>query len=277
MNSASGVLTYKPPAASALSGLSTMTVNYRITATFTAWPVTTTVGYLTITLNNVCMTTKFTAASTQNSIYYEDGSNAAQAITAFTFTLGTLAATDCAVTHTLYYMDPTTGVYTTTAPAFVTGPNATTLALTIQTAAASIATPGDSIASRWIKRVHFNPYSNEYITQEFQIFFVKSVYCKAKTASLIGASTLVLTDYVVGAGARTEPAQFNTNSGEFVTTANDASHCKYTATCGVWDISTQAWVLPGSWSKGGITCDTAGVFTVNIPTTNTNYNPNFTV
>lgn len=62
----------------------------------------------------------------------------------------------------------------------------------------------------------------------------------------------------------------------YVTTANSGSACKYTATCSVFDSSTQSWIGVSSWSKGGISCDTAGIWTVNIPTTNTNYNPSYT-
>jgi hypothetical protein len=64
LGSTTGTLTYKPPPASFLGGLSIMTVNYRLTATFNAWPATTAVQYLTITLNNICMSTLFTSPST---------------------------------------------------------------------------------------------------------------------------------------------------------------------------------------------------------------------
>jgi hypothetical protein len=95
--------------------------------------------------------------------------------------------------------------------------------------------------------------------------------------SLLTTSTLDLTDYIVGSGARTEPSQLNNSGSVFTTGANSASQCQYTATCGIWDESNQKFVTPGSWSKGGITCDTTGVFTINIPDTNTNYNPSFSV
>lgn len=232
LNAASGVLTYTPPPASFLNGLTTMTVNYRLTATFTAWPAKTIVQYLTITLNNICATTAFTAASTQAAYTYEDGSSTTYAFTAFTYTLGALTEAECNLSHAFAYKDASTDVWSTTQPAYVKAgtPDAVTLAFSIETTTASIATSGDTIASRWVQRTHYNPYSKETIKQEFQIFFVKSKFCMAKTASLI-ASSLDLTDYVVGSGARTEPAQFNTNAGMYVTTANGAAACKYTATC----------------------------------------------
>lgn len=64
LNTASGVLTYKPPPASFMNGLTQMNLGFRLTASFDSWPVKTAVQYLTITLNHVCATTKFTAMST---------------------------------------------------------------------------------------------------------------------------------------------------------------------------------------------------------------------
>jgi len=95
--------------------------------------------------------------------------------------------------------------------------------------------------------------------------------------SLLTTPTLVLTDYVVGSGARTEPAQLDNTGSVFTTGANTSTTCQYTATCGIWDESTQKYVSPASWSKGGITCDSTGIFTINIPDTNTDYNPSFVV
>jgi hypothetical protein len=205
LNAASGILTYKSPPASFMNGLTIMTVNCRLTATFVSWPAKTVVQYLTITLNNVCATTSFTAVSTQAAYTYEDGSSATDSITAFTYTLGALTATECALTHTIAFKDASTDTWLTApVPAYVLSSDAATLAFSIKTTTASIATSGDTIASRWVQRTHYNPYSKETIKQEFQIFFVKSKFCMAKTASLI-ASSLDLTDYVVGSGARAEP------------------------------------------------------------------------
>ena len=62
-----------------------------------------------------------------------------------------------------------------------------------------------------------------------------------------------------------------------MTTANTASACNYSATCQIFDASTQTWVLPTAWTKGGITCDATGEWTVNVLTTNTAYNPSTTI
>jgi len=137
---------------------------------------------------------------------------------------------------------------------------------------ATIATDGDSIASRWVKRRHYNPYSGQEIVQELQIFFVKSTFCYTKTAALVSPSTLNLADAIVGT-SKTIPAQLDTNSGMFVTTANDATHCNYSAACQIFDSSTQTWIAVASWTKGGISCDATGQWIVNVPTTNSNYNP----
>ena len=150
------------------------------------------------------------------------------------------------------------------------------LSFTIRTSTASIATAGDITTSRWVKRRHYNPYSGQEIVQEFQIFFYKSLYCRAKTAAVVSPSTLNLANAVVGT-SKTLASQLNTNSGELVTTANDASHCNYSTSCQIFDSSSQSWVALGSWTKGGITCDSTGAWTVNIPTTNTNYNPSTTL
>jgi len=130
-----------------------MTVNYRITATFTAWPATTAVQYLTITLNNVCMTTSFTSLSTQNSFYYQDGSNSADttSATAFTYTLGALTATECNLTSLLKYKDVISDAWTATQPGYVLSPSTTTLAFSVKTATTTIAdSKKDGIASRWV-------------------------------------------------------------------------------------------------------------------------------
>lgn len=77
-------------------------------------------------------------------------------------------------------------------------PNVITLAFTIQTSSVSIATAGDHTASRWVMRRHYNPYSGQEIVQEFEIYFVKSLFCMTKTAALVTTSTLNLSDAVVG-------------------------------------------------------------------------------
>ena len=115
-------------------------------------------------------------------------------------------------------------------PAYVVSPNAATLAFTIQTSSVTIATPGDHTASRWVKRRHYNPYSGQEIVQEFEIFFVKSLFCRAKTAALLSPSTLNLADAVVGT-SKTLLSQLNTNSGQYITGANTSSNCQFTAAC----------------------------------------------
>jgi hypothetical protein len=129
-----------------------MTVNYKLTASFNAWPVKLTVQYLTITLNNICMTTKFTSMSTQSAITYEDGSSSTYAFTAFSYSLGGLTSVDCGLVHAFAFKDYSTYVWSSTQPAYVLAgtPDTTTLAFSIKTTTASIATPGDSIASRWV-------------------------------------------------------------------------------------------------------------------------------
>lgn len=81
------------------------------------------------------------------------------------------------MTHAIAYKDASTDTWSATQPAYVFSIDANTLALSIKTTTASIATPGDSIASRWVQRTHYNPHSKETIQQEFQIFFVKSIFC----------------------------------------------------------------------------------------------------
>jgi len=81
-----GVLTYKAPPASFMTGQSEMKLKYRITAKFDNYPSKTAVQYLTITLSNVCLLSRFTSPSTQAAKYYEDGSNAADSVTDFTYT-----------------------------------------------------------------------------------------------------------------------------------------------------------------------------------------------
>jgi len=150
------------------------------------------------------------------------------------------------------------------------------LAFDILTSSADIATPGDKIASRWVKRRHYNAYSGQEIVQEFQIYFVKSLYCKAKTASLVTPSTLDLSDAIVGT-SKTILSQLDTNSDELVLTGNDSSHCQYTAACQIFDSITQRWIDLADWIEDGISCDNTGEWTVNIATSNNNYNPSTTL
>lgn len=44
-----------------------------------------------------------------------------------------------------------------------------------KTSSATIATPGDETASRWVKLRHYNPYSGQKIVKLIQIFFNKSL------------------------------------------------------------------------------------------------------
>lgn len=219
-----------------MKGLEKITLGYKITATFINYPNKTAVQYLTITLLNVCVTSRFTNPSAQAAVYYEDGSNVLTAVGAFTYTSDQLGS-DCNFSHEFFYRNTIQDAWSTVQPAYVTAPNTSTLAFSIQTNVASIATPGDSIASRWVKRRHYNPYSGQEIVQEMQIFFVKSLFCYQKTAALVSPSTLNLANAIVGT-SKTILSQFDTNTGVLVTTANDATHCNYSAVCQIFDAST---------------------------------------
>ena len=86
MVSSSGTLQYKSPPASAANGLAEWKITYKYTYTLVAYPSTTAVQYLTITLKNVCLLSRFTSPSSQNAIYYQDGSNTPTPVTAFSYT-----------------------------------------------------------------------------------------------------------------------------------------------------------------------------------------------
>ena len=116
----------------------------------------------TINLKSPCTSKTFAGASTQAAISYEDGSNTAEAVTAFTYTDSTNINADCNITHEIFYRNSINDVWSTTKPAYIPGtPDATVLSFTIQTSTASIATAGDNTASRWVKRRHYNPYTGE--------------------------------------------------------------------------------------------------------------------
>ena len=61
----------------------------------------------------------------------------------------------CAYTHTTYYRTLETDAWSTTAPNYVAtspAPDATTLAFSVSTT--TLATSGDNIATRYVRRVH---------------------------------------------------------------------------------------------------------------------------
>ena len=221
-----------------MAGNAYLDVNFKVRATMDQYPSKTLDNYFTISLKNLCATNRLEGASTQAAINYEDGSNSAESVTGFTYTSSTTINADCNITHEILFRDTAQDVWSTTKPAYISGtPDSTVLSFTIQTSAANIATAGDITASRWVKRRHYNPHSGQEIIQEIQVFFYKSLYCRAKTAALVSPSTLNLANAVVGT-SKTISAQLDTNSGELVTTANDASHCNYSATCQIFDTST---------------------------------------
>ena len=102
------------------------------------------------------------------------------------------------------------------------------MAFSIKTSSAAIATPGDTMASRWVKRRTYNGYSGQEIVQEFQIFFVKSTFCRDKTATIdsaIDITTPLSSGYTVGSGGKVIPSQLELLSNVLRTSADDASHC----------------------------------------------------
>jgi len=206
-----------------------MKLTYKLTCTFVKYPNKTVTQDLTITLNNVCVTSRLTNPSSLSAIYYQDGSNVATVVPGFTYTSDQLES-DCNFTHQNLFRNTVNDAWSSAIPSYVASQDPSTLSITIQTSTVSIATPGDSTASRWVKRKHINPYSGQEIVQEFEIFFVVSTYCRTKTAALVSPSTLVLTDAVVGTST-TLLSQFYTNSGEFITGASTASNCQFTAAC----------------------------------------------
>jgi hypothetical protein len=141
---------------------------FRITATFDNYPSKKATQNLKITLNNLCAASRFTSPSSQALIVYQDGSNVATSVTAFTFTSDQTAA-NCAFTHTILFRNSVNDAWSSTVPAYVDNLDSATLSFDIKTLSADIATPGDVIASRWVKRVHTNPFSGQSIEQEFQI------------------------------------------------------------------------------------------------------------
>lgn len=82
-------------------------------------------------------------------------------VAAFTYTSDQISA-DCNFTNEITYRDKPSDVWSATVPAYVNvaGVDALTLAFPILTSSVSIATPGDYTASRWVRRRHYNPYSD---------------------------------------------------------------------------------------------------------------------
>ena len=109
-----------------------MAVNYKIIATLNQFPSKTIENSFAINLKNSCSTKSFAGASTQAAINYEDGSNTATNVAAFTYTDSTNINADCNITHEIFYRDSENDAWSTSKPAYIPGtPDATVLSFTI--------------------------------------------------------------------------------------------------------------------------------------------------
>jgi len=75
-----------------------MKLNFQLKGVFDNYPSKEAVQIFSVTLLNLCLTSRFTSPSSQAAIYYEDGSNNPETIAAFTYT-SDQTESDCNFSH----------------------------------------------------------------------------------------------------------------------------------------------------------------------------------